>query len=103
MPIYEYECLTCGTTFEKRQSFSDPAKADCPNGHSETRRLISSPAVVFKGSGFYINDSRNGSSKENGKSKKSESNSETTQVSESKTETKAESKPEKKAEAATSE
>ena len=58
MPIYEYECLTCGTTFEKRQSFSEVAKADCPNGHSETRRLISSPAIVFKGSGFYVNDSR---------------------------------------------
>ncbi len=58
MPIYEYECLTCGITFEKRQSFSDETRADCPNGHKETRRLISAPAIVFKGSGFYINDSR---------------------------------------------
>jgi putative FmdB family regulatory protein len=98
MPIYEYECLTCGVTFEKRQSFSDPAKADCPNGHPETRRLISSPAIVFKGTGFYVNDSRNGG---NGKQKKSESSSESksetkaeTKV-ETKTETKTESKPEK--------
>jgi putative FmdB family regulatory protein len=100
MPIYEYECLTCGTTFEKRQSFSEVAKADCPNGHSETRRLISSPAIVFKGSGFYVNDSRNGSNG-NGKHKKSDSSSETKSESsaenksESKTETKSESKPEK--------
>lgn len=96
MPIYEYECLTCGTTFEKRQSFSEPAKADCPNGHAETRRLLSTPAIVFKGSGFYVNDSRNGSNS-NGKHKKSESSSETkseTKV-ETKTETKTENKPEK--------
>ena len=58
MPIYEYECLACGTTFEKRQSFNDEAKADCPNGHKKTRRLIAAPAIVFKGSGFYINDSK---------------------------------------------
>ena len=96
MPIYEYECLTCGTTFEKRQSFSEPAKADCPNGHSETRRLLSTPAIVFKGSGFYVNDSRNGSNG-NGKAKKSESSSETKSETkaETKTETKSESKPEK--------
>jgi putative FmdB family regulatory protein len=94
MPIYEYECLTCGTTFEKRQSFSEVAKADCPNGHAETRRLISSPAIVFKGSGFYVNDSRNGnSSNGTGKSKKTENTTET--KAESKPETKAESKPEK--------
>jgi putative FmdB family regulatory protein len=99
MPIYEYECLTCGTIFEKRQSFSEPAKADCPNGHSETRRLISSPAIVFKGSGFYINDSRNGTNG-NGKLKKSDSSSETKSESssESKSETKSESKSETKAE-----
>jgi len=58
MPIYEYECLTCGTRFEKRQSFSDEPQADCPNGHSDTRRLIATPAIVFKGSGFYVNDSK---------------------------------------------
>ena len=60
MPIYEYECLTCGTTFEKRQSYSDEAFADCPNGHDDTRRLLSAPAIVFKGSGFYITDSKTG-------------------------------------------
>jgi putative FmdB family regulatory protein len=90
MPIYEYECLTCGETFEKRQSFSDDPVADCPNGHADTRRLLSAPAIVFKGSGFYINDSK--SSKNGitspGKNSKSDGDSET--KSESKTETKTE-------------
>lgn len=83
MPIYEYECLTCGTTFEKRQSFSEEPKADCPQGHSNTRRLIAAPAIVFKGSGFYVNDSRaknsaNGTETNKGdKSEKTESKAET--------------------------
>ena len=92
MPIYEYECLTCGVTFEKRQSFSDESKANCPNGHAETRRLLAAPAIVFKGSGFYINDSKASKSNVNGsasKSEKSDSSSET--KSESKSETKSES------------
>jgi putative FmdB family regulatory protein len=104
MPIYEYECLTCGTTFEKRQSFSEEPKADCPNGHPETRRLLSAPAIVFKGSGFYINDSKNGTNG-SGKSKKVESEtgseSKPESKSESKSEAKSESKSETKAEAKT--
>lgn len=93
MPIYEYECLRCGITFEKRQSFSDAPKADCPNGHSETRRLLAAPAIVFKGSGFYVNDSKSKNSAANGantKSDKTESSPET--KSETKSETKTESK-----------
>lgn len=96
MPIYEYECLTCGVTFEKRQSFSDEPKANCPNGHVETRRLLAAPAIVFKGSGFYINDSKASKSSINGtssKGDKSEGGSEA--KSESKTETKSESSPAK--------
>ncbi|RMF00346.1 MAG: zinc ribbon domain-containing protein [Chloroflexi bacterium] len=69
MPIYEYECLTCGTTFEKRQSFSEEPIAACPNGHPETRRLLSAPAIVFKGSGFYINDSKSSKNGINGTGK----------------------------------
>lgn len=87
MPIYEYECLNCGTVFEKRQSFSDEPKADCPNGHADTRRLLAAPAIVFKGSGFYINDSR----PKNGKNG-STSSAKTETSSESKSETKSESK-----------
>ena len=91
MPIYEYECLTCGVTFEKRQSFSDESKAKCPNGHAETRRLLAAPAIVFKGSGFYINDSKASKSSVNGGASKSEK-------SDSSSETKSESKPETKSE-----
>jgi putative FmdB family regulatory protein len=107
MPIYEYECLTCGTTFEKRQSYYEAPIADCPNGHAETRRLLSTPAIVFKGSGFYVNDSRkdgkNGASS-NGKSSDSSSHSENKssegKSAESKSESKSsESKSETKAEA----
>ena len=87
MPIYEYECLTCGTIFEKRQSFSEEPKADCPNGHKDTRRLLAAPAIVFKGSGFYVNDSKAKNSA-NGSGPKNEK-------SESKTETKTESNKEK--------
>jgi putative FmdB family regulatory protein len=91
MPIYEYECLTCGVTFEKRQSFSDESKAKCPNGHAETRRLLAAPAIVFKGSGFYINDSKASKSSVNGSASKSEK-------SDGSSETKSESKPEAKSE-----
>lgn len=94
MPIYEYECLTCGMTFEKRQSFSDEPKANCPNGHAETRRLLAAPAIVFKGSGFYINDSKAGKNSVNGSSSKSDK-------SDSSSETKSDSKAESKSESDT--
>jgi putative FmdB family regulatory protein len=84
MPIYEYQCLICGTHFEKRQSFSDEPRADCPDGHKETRRLLGAPVVLFKGSGFYVTDNRNSRNGANA-GKKSESKSET--KSESKSET----------------
>jgi putative FmdB family regulatory protein len=96
MPLYEYECLTCGAHFEKRQSYHDAPQADCPHGHAQTRRLLVAPVIVFKGSGFYVTDNRakNGV---NGSSKKSDGKPETT--TEVKTETKPdESKVETKAE-----
>jgi putative FmdB family regulatory protein len=95
MPLYEYECLTCGVHFEKRQSYHDAPEADCPNGHAQTRRLLVAPVIVFKGKGFYVTDNR-GKNGVNGSSKKSDSKSETT--TEAKTETKPESKVETKAE-----
>jgi putative FmdB family regulatory protein len=63
MPIYEYRCAECGSVFERLVSFGDTTAAACPNGHSDTRRLFSPPGIVFKGSGFYVTDSRS-----NGKS-----------------------------------
>jgi len=63
MPIYEYECLVCGALFDMRQSVGDPPPASCPAGHRSVRRRLSAPAIIFKGSGFYVTDhGRNGRS-----------------------------------------
>ncbi len=59
MPIYEYECLECGAHFDLRQSHNPRAAVSpiaCPNGHKSVRRLLSRPAIIFKGSGFYVTD-----------------------------------------------
>jgi len=57
MPLYEYECDACGSRFEKIQKFSDPLVETCPKcGNGPVRKLMSSPAIQFKGSGWYITD-----------------------------------------------
>ena|SRR5207302_10419310 len=57
MPLYEYECESCGTRFEKIRKFSDPPVEVCRNcGKGPVRKLLSSPAIQFKGSGWYITD-----------------------------------------------
>src|ERR1700755_1320020 len=56
MPLYEYECDACGHRFEKIQKFSDPLETKCPKCGGAIHKLISSPAIQFKGSGFYITD-----------------------------------------------
>jgi putative FmdB family regulatory protein len=56
MPIYEYECQECGVHFDKLQRFGDDLPDTCPNGHHRILRLLSSPAVIFKGPGFYVTD-----------------------------------------------
>ena len=58
MPVYEYECTTCGAQFERLQRFSDAPPAHCPMGHNRLRKLLSPPVIIFKGSGFYSTDSR---------------------------------------------
>ncbi|MFQ5614042.1 MAG: FmdB family zinc ribbon protein [Anaerolineae bacterium] len=63
MPLYQYECTSCGESFERRRRFNDAGSVSCPNGHDTTRRVLSAPAIVFKGSGFYVNDSRSGHKK----------------------------------------
>lgn len=61
MPIYEYECSECGVHFDKLQRFGEPQPDACPNGHKRVHRLLSEPAIIFKGSGFYVTDhGRNG-------------------------------------------
>ncbi len=56
MPIYEYECSECGVHFDRLQRFGDPVPDTCPNGHPRVHRLLSQPAIVFKGPGFYVTD-----------------------------------------------
>lgn len=65
MPLYEYRCKNCGHQFEKIQSFSAPEEKECPVCQSEVEKLLSAPAIQFKGSGWYVNDyaSKSGSSK----------------------------------------
>lgn len=56
MPIYEYECLQCGERSELLQRMSDPPLANCPSCNGPVRKLISAPAVQFKGTGWYVTD-----------------------------------------------
>jgi putative FmdB family regulatory protein len=101
MPLYEYQCDSCGERFERIQKFSDPPVDVCPKCGSAVRKLFSSPAIQFKGTGFYITDytkktgvpSESGSSGDSKGDSKSDTKSET--KSESKTETKSESKTDK--------
>ncbi len=62
MPVYEYECLDCGLRFESLQHVNDRDNVKCPRGHRNVRRVFSPPAIVFKGSGFYVTDNRHDSS-----------------------------------------
>jgi putative FmdB family regulatory protein len=61
MPTYQYACTDggCGATFERVQSFTEPAVSECPQCGQPVRKVYSSVGVVFKGSGFYRTDSRN--------------------------------------------
>jgi putative FmdB family regulatory protein len=56
MPLYEYECESCAHRFERIQRFSDPPLETCPKCGGRVRKLLSSPAIQFKGSGWYITD-----------------------------------------------
>jgi len=60
MPLYEYHCNQCHIDFEVRRSFSDTGTPACPVCHDNAHvtRKFSAPAIVFKGSGFYVTDSR---------------------------------------------
>jgi len=56
MPIYEYKCEKCRKRFEKLQKISDPPCKKCPNCGGPLHKIVSSPAIQFKGKGFYITD-----------------------------------------------
>jgi putative FmdB family regulatory protein len=70
MPLYEYQCEACATRFERIQKFSDPPVDVCPAcGKGPVTKLLSSPAIQFKGSGWYITDYAKKSSPESSSSK----------------------------------
>jgi putative FmdB family regulatory protein len=56
MPLYEYQCESCDKRFEKIQKFSDPPIETCPSCGGRVNKLFSSPAIQFKGTGWYITD-----------------------------------------------
>jgi putative FmdB family regulatory protein len=58
MPIYEYACDSCETTFERKQKFSDDPVRECPECGSPVRRVLYPAGIIFKGPGFYVTDSR---------------------------------------------
>jgi putative FmdB family regulatory protein len=76
VPTYQYQCTECGAALEVIQSFSDDALTECPECTGRLRKVFNAVGVVFKGSGFYRNDSRqkstepskNGSAKGDSKS-----------------------------------
>lgn len=94
MPLYEYKCLKCGKRTEKIENLNGPYLKKCPHCGGNVERLMSAPAIQFKGSGWYVTDygkSSSGSGGDKSDSKKSEK-------SESKTSEKPTEKSEKKAE-----
>jgi len=85
MPLYEYQCDQCAHRFEVIQKFSDPPVDVCPKCGGAVKKLLSSPAIQFKGTGWYITDyARSGKT----------DSSTTSSSSETKTETKTETKSE---------
>ena len=58
MPVYEYECGLCRCRFEKRQRFDEEPSSVCPECQGSVRRVFHSTPIIFKGSGFYVTDSR---------------------------------------------
>jgi putative FmdB family regulatory protein len=73
MPLYEYQCEACDHRFERIQKFSDPLVDVCPKcGKGPVRKLISSPAIQFKGSGWYITDYAKKSSSDSGSTSNAE-------------------------------
>ena len=81
MPLYEYQCQKCKVTHEAIQRFSEAPFTVCESCGGELRKLISSPAIQFKGAGWYVNDygkSKSGASSSTTKESSSSSDSSST-------------------------
>ncbi|MFG2307701.1 FmdB family zinc ribbon protein [Streptomyces sp. NPDC048566] len=73
MPTYQYQCTECGEGLEAVQKFTDDALTECPSCSGRLKKVFSAVGIVFKGSGFYRNDSRGSSSSSSPASKPSTS------------------------------
>lgn len=80
MPTYQYQCTECGEGLEAVQKFTDDALTECPNCQGRLKKVFSAVGIVFKGSGFYRNDSR-GSSSSSSPASSSKSSSSSTPAS----------------------
>lgn len=97
MPLYEYRCESCDRTFEVMQKFSDAPLTSCDVCGAPVERLLSAPALQFKGSGWYITDyARAGQSQAKSNGAPPETNGKGESKADSKTETKTETKAESK-------
>ncbi|MEV7385308.1 MULTISPECIES: FmdB family zinc ribbon protein [unclassified Streptomyces] len=83
MPTYQYQCTECGEGLEAVQKFTDDALTECPNCGGRLKKVFSAVGIVFKGSGFYRNDSRGSSSSSSPASKSSGSTSSDSKTSSS--------------------
>ena len=95
MPLYEYECSQCKHRFERIQKFSDPPVKSCPKCRGAVDRLLSSPAVQFKGSGWYATDYAKKSGGDGSKAESAAASDEKPGVKEKKTEKPKEGSPAK--------
>jgi len=93
MPLYEYRCRRCESIFEVRQKFSDAPLSTHDGCGGDVERLLSPPALQFKGSGWYVTDyGRNGNSAPSNGSTAEKSDTKGTATPEAKSETKTETK-----------
>ncbi|MFE8017077.1 FmdB family zinc ribbon protein [Streptomyces antibioticus] len=83
MPTYQYQCTECGEGLEAVQKFTDDALTECPACHGRLKKVFSAVGIVFKGSGFYRNDSRGSSSSSSPASSASKSSASTSDSSSS--------------------
>lgn len=101
MPLYEYQCESCGRRTEVMQSFTDPPASTCEECGGVLKKLLSAPGIHFKGSGWYVSDYARGGSAAAASGSKEESKGEPKPDSAggSKTESKSEGGGEKKGDA----
>lgn len=98
MPTYTYRCKECEHQFDQRQSFSEDALKECPACGAETglRKVVNSVGIVFKGSGFYVTDNKNGKNAKSNGSSSSKNESKETSTSSTKSKSDSASKSESK-------